>query len=314
MNDRRENDSHKNPIAEVAKKVKLDAATEHSSKIPKGKKEKESTPEAQVAKRALFEGGIPPLETTYNSNMQGFGLLEHVPQELLDTIVSQFPTNSEEAAQHIESLKIFWKAPPGTSADQMIKGSIDVKKFAEWVDQNKIPLKYLNLSDADFKNLLPHLRHLDLSETNFHKPDLLRTCPVCKNIEHISLGGSNLLWSIQLLPQKFPGLKSIDLSETDGGTSEMSRLNRLEKFNSLSLRKCNLINADLEELAQLTKLNSLDLRENNELTNASLIHLENLPLHHLDLRDCTKLTQTGRMNLAAKLSNLDSDSHTRLVN
>lgn len=206
------------------------------------------------------------------ANLGNFAIL---PTDVFDQIIYAMPMKTKnDFLECIDHMKMFWKAPLGS---ETICGTIDLKKFANWVDKTPCDVFDLNLSDEDIKALLPYIKYLSLDSTkfNFDCFDLIGTC---KNVEVLNISGSDDLIDdhLQYIFQ-LPKLKHLDLSNfpniTDDGFKCISAPNNL---STLDLVNCKITGEGLRSIKKLTNLTHLNLERSNITENDSIKHLTKL--------------------------------------
>lgn len=242
----------------------------------------------------------------HNRCQANLGNFARLPTDIYDQIIYAMPTHTkQDKIECIEHMRMFWKAPLGS---EVICGTIDVKKFANWVNKNRCNVFNLNLEDEDLIALFPYLErlHLEAGEFNFDRIDLVRSC---NNLKFLEISNSD-----DFIDDHFqyifnlPNLKELNISNcskiTDDGLKWITGPNKLA---SLGFEKCKIMGEGLRSIKKLTNLT--DLRIDCELNeDEALKHLSKLTrLKSLTL-GCHHITKEGFKHL----ENIPSLTHLSL--
>ena len=250
----------------------------------------------QLAKILYITSRSKAFQERCQDNLGNFALL---PPEIHDQIINAMPSHiREEDIKCIEIMKRLWKAPLG---DEVIYGTIDVKKFASWVNKKRVDPLTVNLKISEAKLILPYVKRLDLDNKEFVS-ECFEVVGTCRNLESLTISLDKYITCDPLrYISKLSNLKSLEISSSSNINESLKKITNLEKLSNLSITFCQIdlegcsalkkfknltdlsINQPklkdakiLESLSEMEKLESLSLC-NTEFTGTDYIHLEKYP-------------------------------------
>lgn len=218
----------------------------------------------------------------HNRIQDNLGDFVALPKDIHDQIIYAMPTGTiVDLLECIDHMKLFWKAPLG---NETICGTIDIKKFANWINHNhNINVFRLNLSNTDLKALLPYLEKLDLNSEYFDFDcfDLIETC---KNLKALKIDCSeDFIDDHFQYIGKLSKLTSLNIYQCPNFSDEgLKLITGLNHLNKLYLNDCKITDKGLESINKLVNLTHLSFFRINFTEAESLNYLTKLSkLEHL---------------------------------
>lgn len=248
---------------------------------------------AKLAEKLAQEALPQDFHNRCQANLGNFAVF---PTDIHDQIIYTLPLKTfSDVLKCIDLMKMFWKAPLGSEA---IFGTIDVVKFADWIDKNRYNPLIFDLSNEDLKLLFPHLIYLKLNpkEFNFEYFDLIGHC---KNLKFLEISDSTDFTDdhFQYI-FNLPNLEHLSIFNCPEITDEgLTWIRSPNKLTNLDIEGCKITSQGFNSIKNLTNLTNLTIWSSKLDDDKSIKHLTALTrLEYLKL-GYTKLTKKGFKHL-----------------